>query len=281
MKIKITADSTCDLSPELIEKYDIGIIPLYITKDDKSFRDGIDITPLKIFEDVEAGMGIYKTAAVNIPDYTDVFSEYLKTYDAVIHIDISSDFSACYQNACIAADTLENVYVVDSRNLSTGTGHIVLDAAMMAEKEMCPEDIVDRLKELTAKLDVSFVIDTLKYLRLGGRCSSVAALGANLLKLKPCIEVVNGKMTVGKKYRGNIDKVVSQYIKEHLEGQNDIDYRRIFITCSPRTDDAVVNAAKNAVEKYGKFEEIYETLAGCTVSNHCGPNTLGILFYRK
>jgi DegV family protein with EDD domain len=280
VKIRITADSTCDLSPELVEKYNIRMLPLQIVMDDKPYKDGVEITPSDIFEYVESGKGICHTTAVNIEEYTEFFKEELKEYDAVVHICISSEFSTCYQNACLAAEELENVYPVDSRNLSTGSGHLVIDAAIMAEQGMEPQEIKKALDDMAEKVEASFVINTLKYLHKGGRCSSVAALGANLLQLKPCIEVVDGKMEVGKKYRGSIEKAIRQYVNDRLTGRDDIDYTRIFIThtCPEREiPETVIEQVKNL----GLFEEVIETIAGCTVSNHCGPNTLGVLFYRK
>lgn len=281
MKIKITADSTCDLAKELIDEYDIGILPLYIIKGGESLKDGVEITPDDIFRYVDSGAGICTTSAVNIADYSKAFSEYLGTYDAVIHINISSEFSACCQNARVAAAEFDNVYVVDSRNLSTGIGHLVLDAAIMARSGMKPSDIVDWLNNRSGDLEVSFVINTLKYLYKGGRCSGLAALGANLLNLKPCIEVKNGKMDVGKKYRGNMDKVILQYIEDRLAGRDDLDLHRIFITHTTVYPQDSYSAVREKIQSIAKFEEIIETTAGCTISNHCGTNCLGILFYRK
>lgn len=280
MKIKITADSTCDLSKELIEKYNIRTIPLHIINaEDKDFRDGIDISPKDIFEYVDTTGNICHTAALNIEEFESVFKEELAENDAVIHISISSDFSACYQNACIAAE-VGNVYVVDSRNLSTGGGLIVLAAAEMAQSGMEPAEIKAKLDEQTSKVEASFVIDTLKYLHKGGRCSALVALGANVLSLKPCIEVKDGKMGVGKKYRGSFDKSIKSYVKDRLVGRDDIDYSRVFITNCLCSDETIASV-RALVEELGQFEEILETDAGCTVSNHCGPNCLGILFLRK
>ena len=280
MKIRITADSTCDLPPELIQQHNIQIVPLSIIKGDRSYLDGLEIVPQDIFDYVESGAGVCSTAAANLQQYVDVFQENLKTYDAVIHIGISSAFSTCVQNARIAAEEFENVYVVDSRNLSTGSGHLVLDAALMAEEGMEASEIAETIEKMTLRVEASFVLDTLKYLWKGGRCSGVTALGANILKLKPCIEVRGGKMEVGKKYRGNIDKVILQYVRDRLQGRDDIDQRRIFITCTT-TSDAMRQAVEDEVRRLMHFDEIIHSRAGCTISNHCGPNTLGILFYRK
>ena len=232
MKIKISADSTCDLSPELIERYHIGITPLYIIRGEETLRDGIDVRPEELYEYANVTGKLCKTAAVNVSDYLAYFAACREEYDAVIHFTISSDMSACYQNACIAAQEFTNVYPVDSRNLSTGIGHLVLDAAEMAEQGMDAADIASALEKKREKLDVSFVIDTLEYLKRGGRCSALVAMSANLLHLKPCIEVKDGKMGVGHKYRGKLEKCYVQYIEERLKGRDDIDCHRIFITDS-------------------------------------------------
>lgn len=280
MNIKITADSTCDLSLEIIERYNIDILPLYVVEDEKSLRDGIDVSPEDIFDFVEKTGGSVSTSAVNTNDYINHFTKIKKNCDAIIHINISSEFSSCHQNALLAAETVEGVYPVDSRNLSTGSGHIVVEAAKMAENGASPEEIVSALKELTEKVEASFFIEKLDYLRRGGRCSALTALGANLLSLHPCIEVKDGKMGVGKKYRGNMTKVAEQYVRDRLEGRTDIQTDLIFVTHSPGDKD-LVEFVKAEIPKYMKFDEIIETDAGCTVSSHCGPNTIGILFKRK
>lgn len=280
MKIKITSDSTCDLSNELIEKNNIRIIPLSITYGAEAYKDGVDITPDDIFRRVESGGSIGSTAAVNVQEYVDIFTELLKDYDAIIHFTISSDMSSCYQNACIAAQNLSNVYVIDSLNLSTGIGHLVLDAAEHAGEGKQPEEIVRIIENKREKLDVSFVISTLEYLSKGGRCSAVAAFGANLLKIRPCIEVKNGKMGVGKKYRGSFEKCLTQYVQDKLENKDSLDLKRIFITDSGVPEEVRL-AVREQVLSIAPFEEVIHTRAGCTVSNHCGPGTLGILFYRK
>lgn len=280
MNIKITADSTCDLSTELCSKYNISILPLYIVKDGISYKDMKEIEPADIFEHVKAGGAITSTSAINTEDYIGYFSPLSKEYDAVIHINISSDFSSCCQNAKIAAEEFDNVYVVDSRNLSTGSGLIVLRAAEMAQEGLPAAEIAEKLQALTEKVEASFVIDKLDYLRKGGRCSALAALGANLLSLRPCIEVKNGKMSVGKKYRGLFASCIEKYVSERLSGRDDIDKKRIFITHTP-CDKQIVDNVKKYIKQNCNFEEVLETMAGCTVSSHCGPNTLGVLFMRK
>jgi len=280
MRVKISCDSTSDLSPELVQKYDIGVVPLIIMMGDEHLRDGVNVTPQDIFDYVESGRGACSTGAVNVEEYAQHFREYLKEYDAVVHINISSGFSACHQNATLAAEEFENVYTVDSLNLSTGSGHLVLDGAILASQGMPAHEIKEELTRRTSLVESSFVIDTLHYLCKGGRCSALTALSANLLKLKPCIEVKDGKMEVGKKYRGSLSKCVTRYVKDRLTGRDDIDRRRIFITYSPIDLEIVVDVAR-IVEESGAFDEVIYATAGCAISNHCGPGTLGVLFYRK
>lgn len=280
MKIKISSDSTCDLSKEYIEAHDIGILSLVVVKDGESYKDGIDITPDVIFAHVNGGGALCSTSAANVNDYMELFEEYKKEYDAVIHINLGSGFSSSHQNACIAAEEFENVYVVDSMNLSTGHGLVVVEAVKMVEAGMEPEKIYEALKELAPRVEASFVLDRLDYMVKGGRCSAVAALGASLLQLKPCIEVVDGKMGVCKKYRGSYEKALNNYVKDRLMDRDDIDTERIFVTHTETPQD-VVESVKSAVKEYKDFEIVEETVAGCTVSCHCGPNTLGVLFIRK
>lgn len=280
MSIKITSDSTCDLSPALLAQYDITLLPLYVTMGERTCRDGVDVRPEDLFSYVDCTGTLPTTAAVNVADYHECFAQFSAQYEAVIHITISSDFSSCYQNACVAAADFDNVFVVDSRNLSTGHGLVVLEGALAARRGDRAEDIVAYLNELTGRVEASFVVDKLDYLVKGGRCSSAAALGANLLKLKPCIEVADGKMKVGRKYRGSYDKVLLQYVRDRLEGRDDLVLDRIFLThtpCRPET----VEAVRQEIGKYASFGQIIETTAGCTISSHCGPNTLGILFIRS
>ena len=280
MKIKIISDSTCDLSAQLIEENHIALTPLTVIKNDEQFKDGVTITPADIFAHVAAGGSLCTTAANSIGEYADVFEKYSADYDGIIMITIGSGFSACYQNACLAAEDYPKVRVVDSRNLTTGQGLLVLKACELAKTAEDLDALADTLRGYTEKIEVSFVVDKLDYLVKGGRCSSAAALGANLLNLKPCIELKNGKMGVGKKYRGNYTKCLVNYIKERLEGRDDIDTNAVFITRTVIDDDAYA-AVKEAVQQYGHFDVIHETVAGCTVSCHCGPGTLGILFLRK
>ena len=280
MRIKITADSTCDLSPAQIEKYDITLAHLIVNKNGEEFIDGVTITPDDIFAHVAAGGDLCSTAALGVGDYQDLFAKFASDYDAVVHISISSEFSSSYQNAYLAATEFDNVRVIDSRNLSTGQGLVVLAACEMGESCTDLDKMCADLVELTGRVEASFVLDQLKYMVKGGRCSSAAALGANLLNLKPCIEVRDGKMSVVKKYRGNFTKCLTSYVKDRLEGREDLDTKRLFITRTPVSEDSYA-AVKEAVANYSNFDEVIESEAGCTVSCHCGPGTLGVLFIRK
>lgn len=280
MKIKILSDSTCDLSQELLEKYDITVLPLTIVKDGQSYQDRINITPADIFAHVAAGGDLCSTTALNVGEYEEIFAKYSAEYDGVIHINIGSGFSCCFQNACIAASDFANVRVIDSQNLSTGQGLVVLKACELAESCEDLDELKSKLDEFTTKVEASFLLDQLKYMVKGGRCSSAAALGANLLNLKPCIEVRGGKMSVVKKYRGNYAKCLANYVKDRLADRDDLDRDILFVTRTPVTDECLT-AVKDAVEAHADFKNTYWTEAGCTVSCHCGPGTLGVLFVRK
>ncbi|MBP3633955.1 MAG: DegV family protein [Oscillospiraceae bacterium] len=280
MKIKITSDSTCDLSPEQIARHNIGILPLTVTMAERNYLDGVDIKPTDIYDHVAQGGDLPTTSANNIGQYQEAFEGFLKEYDAVIHLNISSGFSSCYQNACLAAEEFENVYVINSLNLSTGHGLLVMKAAELAESGMEPAKIAEVLNETALRVDASFILDKLEYLKKGGRCSAAAALGANLLKLKPCIEVKDGKMGVGKKYRGAFEKCLREYITDRLANRDDLDLDRIFITHSGVSEEWL-KIAQDTVRELQPFKEICITSAGCTVCSHCGPDTIGVLYIRK
>lgn len=280
-KIKIIADSTCDLSPAIREKYNIEVHPFVVNLGDDSFQDGVDITTDDILKYYKTTGKLSKTAAAPPSEYEALFRRWTDEGYTVLFFTISKDFSSACENARIGAQELEGVYIIESANLSTGILLEVLAAADMIEAGMSAAEIAETVeKEIVPKVRTSFVIDTLEFLWKGGRCSGVAALGANLLKLKPCIEVVDGKMQVGKKYRGNIDKVVPQYISDRLAMTPNVVRRRVFITHTFE-DRKPVEAALKQVRKTGLFDEVIETKAGCTVYSHCGPNTLGILYIEQ
>ena len=280
MNIKILSDSTCDLSPAQLQEHNITLARLTVVKGGEPFVDGETITPADIFAHVAAGGDLCSTTANNIGDYQEIFGKYASEYDGIIHITIGSGFSSCYQNACLAAEDFPNVRVIDSKNLSTGQGHVVLEACRLAKTCDSLDEIVEKLNAFVPRVEASFLLDQLKYMVKGGRCSSAAALGANLLNLKPCIEVRDGKMSVVKKYRGNYAKCLASYVKDRLADREDIVRDELFLTYTPVTDDCL-SAVKNAIDEYGHFKTVYETTAGCTVSCHCGPATLGVLFVRK
>lgn len=280
MNIKILSDSTCDLSQELLEKNNITLVPLTVIKNDEPFVDGVTITPAEIFDHVAAGGSLCSTTATNMGEYCEWFEKYAGDYDGVVHINIGSGFSSCYQNACLAAEEFDNVLVIDSQNLSTGQGLVVLKACELAKTCQSLDELQQQLQAFTEKVEASFLLDQLTYMVKGGRCSSVAALGANLLNLKPCIEVKNGKMGVVKKYRGNYAKSLATYVKDRIADRDDLERGTLFVTRTPVTDECL-EAVKQAVDTYADFENIYWTEAGCTVSCHCGPGTLGVLFVRK
>ena len=279
-QITISSDSTCDLSQELVDRYNIHILPMGVTLGDKMYRDGMDITPDQIYAHHEKTGQLPKTSAINMAESADFFAELTKDGSAVIHFTISSSMSATYNNARIAAEDFEDVYVVDAKNLSTGSGLLVLAAAEMAQEGMEAKEIAQKVSELADCVDASFVVDNLEYLAKGGRCSAIAAFGANLLQLKPCISVKNGAMGVGKKYRGKFEKTLLSYVADRLADAEDICLDRVFVThagCDTDIVESVVNAVKGTLP----FKEVLVTRAGCTVSSHCGANTLGVLFIRK
>lgn len=284
--IKITCDSTCDLTESLYSDYGVTVMPLGVVLGEDLRKDGVDVDPAAIFDYVGKTGVLPKTSAVSVNEYYETFKQFCLEGSAVIHINISSDFSSCYTNAVQAASMVKeeipdaDIRVIDSRNLSSGSGHLVLLARELANSGLSAADIEDRLNKAKNRLDVSFVLQTLEYLQKGGRCPSVVAFGANLLKLRPEIEVREGKMGVAKKYRGSMEKFILDYVRGRLAGREDIDTKRIFITHS-HVPQEIVDKVRAQFSELQPFEEIIETYAGCTVSSHCGPNCLGVLFFTK
>lgn len=278
-KVLITSDSTTDLSPELREEYGIVIMPLVVNLNDVDHIDGVDITPEDIYRNYETNKTLPKTAAPNLADCEAFFQKYVDQGYSIVHFTISSDMSSTFQNSVIAAEDFDSVYVVDSRNLSTGGGLLVLRAAELARRGMRAGMIAEECRRLAPYVDASFVIDSLEFLHKGGRCSTVALLGANLMNFKPCIVVKDGRMNVGKKYRGKFDQVLLKYIEDRIGDGADIDRSHVFITHAG-CDAEIVNACVHKLKTLGDFPNIHVTRAGCTVSSHCGRNTLGVLFIR-
>lgn len=279
-RIIIASDSTCDLNQELISRYQIQIIPLGVSLGDKQFTDGVDITPDDIYAHYAATGELPKTSAVNIAQFDDFFREHTADGSSIVLFTISSDMSSTCSNAAIAAEEYENVYVVDTQNLSTGGGLLVVAAAEMAAEGKSAKEIAEYCASLASRVDASFVVDDLEFLHKGGRCSAVAAFGANLLQLKPCITVKNGKMGVEKKYRGKFASVLEKYIAERIGDGSGIELDHVFVTHAG-CDEQIVNKCMAQVKAAADFKEIHLTRAGCTVSSHCGRNTLGVLFLRK
>lgn len=276
----IASDSTTDLSAELIKRYQVEILPLYISLGERQYRDGVDIDPEFIYRHYEEKGGLPKTSAPNIAEYTDFFAQYADAGNAVVFFTISAEMSSSYSNACIAAQEFEDVYVVDTKNLSTGGGLLVIAAAELAKQKKTAAEIAKRCEELAGYVDASFVIDKLEFLYKGGRCSAVAAVGASMLKIKPCIVVKNGAMSVGRKYRGNFAAVLKKYIFDQIGDASDIDLERVFVTHAG-CDEELCRLCVEQVKSLAPFKEVLCTRAGCTVSSHCGRNTLGVLFIRK
>ena len=278
-RVLITSDSTTDLSPDLLERYHIPVLPLIVNLNDVDHKDGIDITPEDIYRNYEQNRALPKTAAPNLADCTEFFRRYAEQGYQIVHFTISSDMSSSYQNSVIAAQEFDNVYVVDTRNLSTGGGLLAIRAAELAAQGMAAAVIAEECRRLTSCVDTSFVIDSLEFLHKGGRCSTLAMLGANVMKFKPCIVVRDGKMSVAKKYRGKFDAVLLQYLAERIGDGSDIDGSHVFITHGG-CEAELVRACEKKLRSLGSFH-IHVTHTNCTVSSHCGPNTLGVLFLRK
>ncbi len=279
-KIVITSDSTTDLGTALKERYHIDTLPLGIVLGDQLYNDGVDITPFDIYEHHAKTGELPKTNATNIDDAALFFKKYVDAGNTVIHFCLSSEMSSNYNNARLAAEEVGNVFVIDSRNLSTGGGLLVIEAAEMAKQGLSAEEIVEKINGLIPCVDTSFVIDSLEYLYKGGRCSALAMFGANLMKLKPCIQVKDGVMGVAKKYRGKFPVVLEQYVREQLSDLDDIKLDRIFVTHAGCDLDMVQDIV-NLVKEIAPFKEVFVTTASCTISSHCGQNSLGILFIRK
>ena len=278
--VRICSDSTCDLSAELVEKYGVTIIPLHIMLGDREYRDRVEITQDEIFEWSDKNKTTPKTSAVSVTDAMAVMKELLEAHDEIILFTIASGMSTTYNVFNMVAEDLEatdRVHVIDSMNLSTGIGLMVIEAACMAKEGLSADEIVTNIERIRPKVRSSFVIDTLTYLARGGRCSSVVALTGGVLKIHPKIVVKDGKMEVSKKYRGQIRNVVMDYVKDMHYMLLEADPARVFITHTSK-DRELVEEVRSYLEELGHFEEILETSAGAVISSHCGPGTLGVLF---
>lgn len=279
-KIALSADSTCDLSPELKEQYKVNYYPYFITLGDKNYKDNVDIQPKDIYEAYHKDGSLPKTAAISIGEYQEHFQKLLENHDQVIHINLGHALSSAADNAAMAAEEMEGVYTFDSCNLSTGIGQLVIRAGRMIEQGMDAESILSELEKIRPNVHVSFVLDTLDFMAAGGRCPIVAAKAAGMLKCKPSLDVDNsdGSLHMGKMYRGKLKKVLCKYIGDQLSQYDDIVADDIFLTNSQELEDDILQAVKEEVAKHIKFERMHETVASCTISSHCGPRCLGILF---
>ena len=281
-KIRITADSTCDLSESLLQKYEISILPLNIVLDMKSYSDGEEISPDEIYVWSEKMHKTPKTAAVAYDRALEMASAFQENGDEMIFFGISESMSTTCNVMRMVKEELNytGMYVIDSQNLSTGIGLQVLRAAELAAQGLAAQEIVTQIEQERGRVRASFVVERLDYLAMGGRCSSVVALFGGKLKLKPRIEVTDGKMEAGKKYRGNQDKVILKYVQDMEMQLRQADPHRIFITHSG-CEEAVIRSVEEYLKGFHHFEEILITRAGGVISSHCGPGTLGVLFYEK
>lgn len=278
--VMITSDSTVDLSPELYARYNIKTVPLTIVLGGESYLDGVDFSTPQMFARYHKDGTLPETAAPSLLTFLDFFRAILDEGYEIVHVDISSELSGTFNTARLAAEELEGVYVVDSRMLSTGVGLLAIEGAECAAAGMSAKEIAEHLNGLTGKVSTSFVLDTLEFMWKGGRCTGVTAFGANLLRIKPGLEMKDGKLDVYKKYRGNMNNVYRQYISERLEGKK-IRPGHIFITESGEIDDAVIAELMQLVKEKSGCKEVHHTVAGATIASHCGPKCLGVLFIEE
>lgn len=278
MKIVISAESTIDLPKELLDKYNIKTTPFTINLGDELIEDHFGVSK-EIFEFVDKSKKLPKTSAVSPDQFKTHFENLKKDYDAIVHVSLSSLISSAYNNACMVAKEMENVYVVDSKSLSTGIALLAIKGKDLIDEGKDAKEIFETLQAPTPKVEASFVLERLNYLYKGGRCSALALLGANILKIKPQIILSDGRMIVGKKYMGNMTKVVDKYIDDLLDSNPNPILEHVFITHSspmPEAEKILTEKLENRGFKY-----IHNTLAGGTISSHCGPNCIGVLFLNK
>lgn len=278
MKIQITTDSTCDLTPELIEKYNIKILPLLVTLGENTYQDGVDIKPSDIYEYFNKTGELPKTGARSPQDFADFFTPLANAGYEVVHIGIGAELSSTYSNAMLASKDIKGIHVVDSRNLSSAIGLLCIYASELAQSgKYTAEEIAKKVEERTYKAQASFVVEKLKFLHKGGRCSTIAMLGANILRIKPSIKVENGKMGVGKKYMGNMISCLTKYVQDTINEYHTPDNTRVMVTYSTATQEMVDTTVK-LLKDLTSFKEILVTKAGSVINSHCGENTLGILY---
>lgn len=280
MSFKITCDSSADLTKEMYEKNKISVIPFTITLGDNSFADGSRDSNEDLFSYFQENKVLPKTSAINSYDYEEFFKKENTEDEGIIHLSISSKVSSTYNNAVEASKQFDNVYVIDSLSLSTGLGIQVLYACKLRDKKVPIAEAVELINNRRGHVQISFVVDTLTYLHKGGRCSALAMVGATVLGIRPSIKVSNGKMIVGTKYKGKIHKILDKYILDTLKEFNNPDPDLCFVTYSSATDE-MKKLAHDTLKENAKFKKVVNTTAGCTVSTHCGPNTIGIIYYNN
>ncbi len=279
-KVIISTDSPSDISRELAEKYGVAVCPLHVILNGEDRLDGVNITPKEIIDNYLATKSLPSTSAIPVGEYEQKFAELTKDGAEVVHISLSSGISSSHRNAQIAAEDFDGVYVVDSYHLSAGILMLIIKAAHMAESGMAAADIAKEIEVLRDKVDTSFILDNLEFLAKGGRCSSVTALGANILGIRPSLEMREGKLAICKKYRGKIDKVQQQYLLERIDSLGDVDDEIAFFVCSP-CDAEQAALLIRLVKDTGRFKEVIQIDAGCTITAHCGPNCISIIAMRK
>ncbi len=279
-KVKISCDSTADLNAVLYSRYDIQPIALGVNLGMELRQDGVNVSPEELYAYVQESGKLPTTSAIAIGEYEDLFRPLVEEGYEVVHISLSSALSSCYQNACVAARELGHVYVVDSQSLSTGSGQLAVLASELRLADYGAAEIAEAIERMKKQVEVSFVLQTLEYLHKGGRCSSLAMLGANVMKLRPEILMTEGKLHVGKKYRGSMEKSVLDYVRGRLQGREDLCLDRVFITHSGVPEE-LLEKVQALVKALQPFEEVFVTRAGSTISCHCGPACLGVLYMRK
>lgn len=280
MNVKITTESACDLPQEILDRLDITTVRVYVILDGVSYRDVDDMNSYELFDAVEARDLAPTTSAPSVQDYLTTFQKYDPETTTIIHISTTSAHSVCYHNALKAAEECTNVHVIDSRNATSGLGILVMMAAEMAQNGKSAEEIIQEVNRTIPRIELSCILNTVSYVRRGGRISTLAAKGVELLNLKPCVEMVNGKLSIGKKYRGKLEKVLPNYIQDRLKGRNDLNLKRIFMT-NTLSSKAFLQTLVDLIKSLQPFAEVLINDAGCTISTHAGPNALGIIFIRK
>ena len=278
----ISTDSPADVPAEIRERYDIRVIPLHIILDDDYFEDGVNIQPDDLYVFYKKTGRLPKTSAVSVAEYTDFFKELTQDGSSVVHISFSSALSATHQNARLAAEDFDNVYIVDSKSLSTGIALLAIKAAQLAQDGLDAKTIAHEMEYKREKVVTTFILDKLEFLYKGGRCSGVAMLGANVLGIKPSIVMVDGKLQVGKKYRGKLENCQMQYVRDLLEQYaGRIDTDRAFLSRTAGVSDEQMKALQKEIHKTLKFKEHIVSTVGCTITSHCGERTFTFEFMLK